>query len=363
MPVYTKSSGTWKAVKNIFVKNNSQWRDVQKGYVKNEGVWKNFYNKNVGKFIYVGSTQNLIYFSDDGTNWTSRSLPVSDTWRSLAYNSVNNILVLISSTKSIYSADKGITWSNGGVFYSGANLVDVVYGNGIFSAVGGSTAQLGRGAYSNNNAASWIQTTLPTSSTTSHYSSITYGNNRFVASSPGRGATRTNTAVYSNDGISWATTSLPFTLWYIQALFANNRYLAAGYSVNPTAYGICYSSDGISWSASSGPNTSTFSYPQSIAYGNGKWVVLGDAMKAVYSTDNGATFNMIPGNVTTNLFSGGIRSFTYGQGKFLLLVTNVSTAGYSNFDQILTSEDGFTWTHTPANFKTTSGKLYYFAEL
>ena len=368
MALSINDNGTWKTVKNLSV-NNGTWRDVKSGWINVNGIWKEFYKKIQGKFIYLPATSgNIIYFSDDGISWSSRTLPATQTWRGLGYNSTSNAIVVVSPTNSAVSFDGGQTWSNGGAFYANAVTSDVCSGNGVLASVGGlPTSLCGAGAYSNNNGSSWAQTSLPTSSNACNYGSVTFGAGRFVAVSTGRAASTTSTAAYSDDGINWAASTMPYSQWFVQTRYYNNRFVAISYRVSGAAgndNGIAYSNNGINWTASTRPGYSTIPGPQSMAFGNNRWIVLDSTMKALYSDDNGQTFSLIPSTTTTSLYTGGTRAFVYGSGKFVIIVNNISTAGYSATDQILTSTDGFTWISTPASFKTTgSGKLYFFESL
>ena len=75
------------------------------------------------------------------------------------------------------------------------------------------------------------------------------------------------------------------------------------------------------------------SYWQSVTYGNGKFVaVVSNSNTAAYSTDG------ITWTETTMPSSANWYSVTYGDGKFVAVASNSSTAAYST--------DGITWTET-----------------
>ena len=319
-----------------------------------------------GKFVFVpgsnstGNPTNTIYFSNDGILWTSQTISITDSLRSMAYDAINNRMIIQGTTNTSISVDGGSTWANGGNVNLSHQIRDIVYGNAVYSGVGGTSTVGPFGTYSSNNGTTWTTTNLPfPGSTSRQWNSITFGQGKFVAVSAGRAATRTNVGGYSTDGVNWTASTMPFTEWYIMTKYANNRFIATSYTVNPNGNGISYSSDGINWSASTRPSTTVFTLPRSIAFSNNRWIVLASQMEAAYSDDNGVTFTLIPSSKVTNLFTGSVDAFTAGKGKFVLMVTGAPEAGYTNNNQILISTDGLNWSHYQANFKTGGGKLYF----
>ena len=320
-----------------------------------------------GRWMFVpgtnaaGATTNVIYFSNDAITWTPRTISITDTLQGAAYDAANNRIIINSFSQTSISTDGGATWSTGGSLIGTNYNRRMVYANGVYSGVGGTSTVGPVGYCSTNNGASWFATTLPfPGSTSRQWNSVTFGQGKFVAVSAGRAAGRTNVGAYSTDGINWTASTMPFFEWYIQTRYANNRFIATSYTVNPGGNGISYSSDGINWAASTRPSTTDFALPRGIAFNraNNRWIVTDSAMKAAYSDNNGATFNLIPGGTITNLFTASTDSITSGQGKFVIMTAS-NTAGYTANNQILISQDGLSWTYYPANFRTGTGSLYF----
>jgi hypothetical protein len=165
----------------------------------------------------------------------------------------------------------------------------------------------------------WTASTMPA---TASWSSVVYGNGKFVAFRDyGDGA-------HSTDGITWTefSTSYPAEPW-ASAIYADGKFVA----VSNSASSIYVSTDGARWDQNS---LTTFSNWSSIAYGSGSFVVAsGNA--AVQSTD-AITWTEIPDVIT-----GGYNQthLAYGLGKFVAVFENNSGTDNSAY-----STDGVTWT-------------------
>lgn len=99
--------------------------------------------------------------------WGSATLPATGTWTCIGYgyNSYNNtgrfIALAASSTNSAISVDGGRTWTAGGALPSSSLWQRVAYGsNGIWVAIANDRSTVA--AYSLNEGASWVASTLPT---------------------------------------------------------------------------------------------------------------------------------------------------------------------------------------------------------
>ena len=135
-----------------------------------------------------------------------------------------------------------------------------------------------------------------------------------------------NRSMYSTDGITWATRSLPAVRRWSKFLSANGANIALAVQSDKAAY----SADGLTWIETTMPSTQEW---YTAAYGNGKFVALGspDGV-AAYSTDG------ITWTASTLPQSGYWASISYGNGKFVATKINSSVAAYS--------VDGITWTET-----------------
>ena len=233
---------------------------------------------------------------------------------------------------------------------SSATWSSVTYGNGKFVAVAGG----GSAAYSTDGI-TWTAATLPSSA---FWHSVTYGDGKFVAIVDG-----SDVAAYSNDGITWTAATLPLSASWCSVTYGNGKFVAvATYSEM-----LAYSTDGITWTDATLPLSTSWC---SVTYGNGKFVAVADASDtAAYSTDGitwtaatlpadtfwssvtygNGKFVAVAGGGSAAYSTDGItwtaatlpssafwHSVTYGDGKFVAIVDGSDVAAYSN--------DGITWT-------------------
>jgi len=183
--------------------------------------------------------------------------------------------------------------------------------------------------------------------------SIAYGNGKFVAGGVG-GMIATST-----DGVTWTTIANASNPLYGKNLYAiaygNGKFVAAS-SYHGNTFG--YSMDGISWTKVvddsifyTGPDYNKDPVDiAGIAYGNGKFVAGSWYGKMAYSTNDGATWTAVvnasnPFYVNETKYSGNlIQAIAYGNGKFVAVGDNGKMA-YSS--------DGINWTATDSKFGTT----------
>ena len=133
------------------------------------------------------------------------------------------------------------------------------------------------------------------------------------------GSNTVGTTTVLKDG--WeAMTGLDTSIAYKGVAYGNGRYVCVGESGFSA-----YSTDGITWQAMSGLNTSR--RYDSVTYGNGRYVCVGSGLSA-YSTD-GLTWQAMSG-LNTSYGYGGV---TYGDGRFVCV--GYATSYYST--------DGITW--------------------
>ena len=101
---------------------------------------------------------------------------------------------------------------------------------------------------------------------------------------------------------------------------------------------VLTSTNGINWSSAGNTN---FSIAISVAYGGGKWVVVGTGIQSIMSSNNGTTWSS-----TTGFINGEGTCVSYGGGLWL-------AGGYGDNGNILQSENGIDWT-TSYNIGTNS---------
>lgn len=159
-PAYSSDGTTWTLGTNAVVESPS------------------FVAYGNGKFVYIASKSNYIYYSSDGLNWSATaSLPYEITFSDLSY--VGNKFIATGSYKIgntypdiLITSSDGINWTiiepavRG--FWNGS-----AYGNGKYVVNGGNTYQM---LYSTD-AAQWTDIPIPGYTARA----LAYGNGRFVS--------------------------------------------------------------------------------------------------------------------------------------------------------------------------------------
>lgn len=235
------------------------------------------------------------------------------------------------------------TWQNATFPLSGYYWTDVAYGDGKFVAVaersGGtaSTISAKQGVYSTDGI-TWSTMSLPSAQ---HWGKICYGAGVFVTLSnsnivPGVGDTTDGFAgAWSTDGRSWTQFTAPLKTRFGPLIFGKDKFLAITNESGITSHPYMYSTDGKSWVSQTG-------FPivcADITYGADKFVAVDDGGTIAYSNDGlswtKATISNMPGHDLDQC------RICYGQGKFVILTeTHYSgmACGYSM--------DGLNWSWT-----------------
>ena len=237
------------------------------------------------KKIWVGSargnntpTYNAVY-SYDGKNWESAEWRQDVNYPFVAYSEQLGIFNAIASSSGyhnqIQTSTDGINWFSSSPGYKGqTNFSAVVVGNvsGSDRFVSVQVAGISsRGSYSDDgnewNSASGIAKLT--------YRDVTFGGGLFVAVADQiDGLSRVS---YSSDGKSWSNVSGHRGDWrgiaygagyYVAVSRANTKVYPEGPSQ------IMYSTDAINWTIH--PSISPETNWNAIAYGNGKFVVVGE---------------------------------------------------------------------------------------
>ncbi|MEX0650132.1 MAG: hypothetical protein WD200_03960 [Candidatus Andersenbacteria bacterium] len=159
-----------------------------------------------------------------------------------------------------------------------------------------------------------------------------YGSGKFVVVGNGRTS-------YSTDANNWTPVNNGISGGRAIA-YGNNKFVAVGNNGSAS-----YSSDGINWTVLPGGSMSTgikfgTDVPVSITYGNGMFIAVGGIGKASYSFD-GINWTSLPAGTNTGIkwgTTGTPSSVAYGNGKFVV----VGTQGKASY-----SEDGVNWTALP----------------
>ena len=182
-----------------------------------------------GKFVAIDSGTDKAIYSSDGITWNETTLPISGNWSSIAYGNGKFVAVIQNSDKVIYSSD-GITW-NETTLLNNLRASYIVYGGDKFVVV--STFEYCRSAYSSDGI-TWNEAVF--NSNNAFADIVTYGDGKFVALSYG-------ISFYSLDGITWNRSDLPIGNHWSSITYGNGRFITVAKGSNI----VLYSEDGINW--------------------------------------------------------------------------------------------------------------------
>lgn len=316
-----------------FMPQNAKWMDLDYGN---------------GRWVAVpGWNTNYNYFatSTDGVNWSYVPLDnpygtsydsnfYTGTWSGIAYGAGKWVAVAggASAPQTIIHSFDGLTWSLG----------DLANQNGYYHSLmwDGANTWIGLGSAPNASVSNavirstdgfnWVcSNTLP--STGYLYARGAYGNGWFVTARNNAG----NFATRTRDGLRWEQTSLPQSFWS-DMTFDNNRYMAVAGGQSTTNL-LSYSDDGITWTSSVMPFSSRWSR---VRFGNGVWIAISGETTttniAARSTDNGQTWVRI--TMPASLTWSGL-AYSSQLGMWVAVAgTNSSTSSYA-----VSFDDGITW--------------------
>lgn len=160
---------------------------------------------------------------------------------------------------------------------------------------------------------------------TNNWNAVAYGNGKYVV------AGQSGYTAYSHDGENW-TPIKAGSPGYIMIIYTNGKFIALGGS----GYNgeLVHSEDGINWTFVNSPMGNNGSM-KSIAYGNGKYCLVGNNGQMYTSNDLKSWRKVSNYNVERISWN----SIAYGNGKF------VAIGSFSSGEiTIMDSEDGINWT-------------------
>lgn len=314
--------------------NGSSTINEKGNVITHHGLVINYIVYGNGMFVAGGSGRSRIWYSPDGINWTAH--PDNTITQNVNGSEYEGIFSRFDD-RYLYLYNK---FGGHASYYS---AVGIVYGNGRFVLMnkGGYTA-------TSSNGKNW---TIGYITGRVDINDIAYGNDRVVA--VGDGATGTLDGVYrgrffvSTDGINWDGYVSPIFASETKdkddggndiygIIFGNDRFVAwslANKSPYRPKHGgkMACSNDGISWMPVS--NT-TFGMDSilDIAYGNGRFVAVGENGKIAYSND-GINWTAV---LDPAFGFSKIYSITYGNGRFIATGEGDIGMAYST--------DGSSWT-------------------
>jgi hypothetical protein len=267
--------------------------------------------------------------SSDGFTWTSRIAPKA-SWAKITYGNGMFVAVAADSTnKNIMTSPDGITWK----LQTGAapnKWYDVTFGNKLFVAVSSDSEK--NQVTTSTNGITWKVSNTPKN----YWRSVAYGGGQFVAIAYS-GEPNTKAIMTSTDGMKWTSRISPEGLVISDITYGNATFVATVFSRTSSTRGVITSPDGISWTFRDTTIINMFpNYPNSIAYGNGLFVVYTTALSGPsIITSQDATIWSTPVNV------GAVEDITYGNGVFV----TVASSGFSQvyrYGTILDKDAKFT---------------------
>ncbi len=245
------------------------------------------------------------------STWTART-PISLGYNSVAYANIagtHRYVAVQNGPTQMYSND-GITWT--ATTSNSSYWTSVTYGNGLFVAVSYS----GSGVMTSPDGITWTVRTSPPSPL---WESVTFGNGLFVA-------VATNRVMTSTNGTTWTLrTPASSDSWY-GVTYGNNLFVAV--STNGT---VMTSPNGTTWTSRTAAAANAW---QKITYGNGLFVaVSNNGTNRVMTSADGITWTSRSASV-----NNGWRAVTYGDCQFVAL------SGDGTGNRVMSSSDGINWT-------------------
>ncbi len=195
---------------------------------------------------------------------------------------------------------------------------------GLYVAVGGN----GIISTSSDNGTTWDTQVVSYGGSTSDWSDVIYGNDRFVAVG-GSGI------VYSTDGMTWteASFSAGSGTGFQNVAFGNNVFVAVGVESSNTMRSFNSHDNGTTWSKST-TGDMTFHY-QGVTYGNEKFILVGGHGDIWSSDDNGSTWDNLTSNNCCYSINRGLTDITFGENRFMAV---------GNYRTVISSQDnGSSW--------------------
>ena len=243
---------------------------------------------------------------------------------------------LASFSRSI-EADVLDTWTTNQITTNGFGFQRVVYGNGIYVAVGESSDY--GGFYTSTDGSHW---TLQYSEPNSWGVSLNYSGGHFASVAPRWGF---NASDVSPDGTNWTTSifvDVDYRFTPAAITYGNGLYVVVGSTNNVAS--IMISPDGVTWSyrpASTSPGGPL----NSVAYGNAKFVTIGNNDGYIYVSSGSSAGT----NWTRNNIVGG-NLISYANGLFFVPLNNKTN---------LLSGNSISWSQQATGLTNTLGTVTY----
>ena len=226
----------------------------------------------------------------------------------LGGTSPTNDLIITVSTVSDDSTSSILTFTSEGIGRGGRFVSLTSIENARWSDTG----------------STWNEVTLPFNAS---MTSLTSGNNRFIATASGEAKVAS-----SLNGISWSEKALPISAAWSDSVYGNGKFVIIASDDDQ----LVTSTDGTTWTTSAipedtdGGGDSTTSVWTSITYGNGKYVAVSSSDGATASSADGTTWTRHDSAITFNP-----NYVAYGNNRFVAVAASDGEIAYSF--------DGITW--------------------
>lgn len=260
-----------------------------------------------------------------GTEWTSRTSVVDNTWSYVTYG--NGFFVAVSASgigNRVMTSPDGVNWTSR-TSAADNNWQSITYANGLFVATADSG--VGNRVMTSPDGITW---TSRTSATDNQWQSVTYGDGLFVAVSF---SGFSNLVMTSPDGINWTSRIAAVVTSWKGVTYGDGLFVAVA---NFSFFRVMTSPDGINWTSRSPASQNPWT---AVTYGNGLFVAVANnaqygPLESVMTSPDGITWTSRTAAVNTTWVA-----VTYGNGLF------VATAASG---QVMTSPNGIDWTSRTA---------------
>ena len=289
--------------------------------------------------VAVGSGDNTIAYSNDGSVWTAASNPLNAEVRTVVWNGSMWVAggYNVNATFSIATSDDGITWTGRSTPLNGGNPYGGVYGvassGSLWAAVG-----YGPKIITSSDAITWTERQNVFDG--GNGQAIAYNGWRWVAVGSANGTGRIAT---SDDGISWTTRTNPFGSVngnVFNVAWNGSMWVAVG-SLYGTETTIATSPDGYNWIVRANPLTEQV---HGIAWNGSVWMASGSNPQRTIT--HATSPDGITWTAAGNAFPGGQARGVAWSGSLWASVGHNSDLTQS----IATSSDGMTWNLKPDLF-------------
>ena len=305
------------------------------------------------RWVAITDSNGMAAYSLDGITWYKSNLPVEADWTSIRYG--QGVFFVTSDRELAATSPDGVTWTLRDNVFAEIDVVstaenlsegyvartlpnssywkDVIWTGAKFVAVGSDESSAPYGA-SSTDGETWAAVTLPTISGTYDYSAIAYnGTNLYAAL-----IKDTRHVATSADGVTWsgAINAISLQGEWSDGVWGSDKFVFVSSAQNRTAY----SSDGTTWT--NGSIDVTFTEARSIAYGDGKFVVVQGSTTgsdlAAYSS-NGTSWTVSASLPSSDFWS----SVAYGDGVFVAIAGDNPLHSNTSTAAAYSTDGGATW--------------------